>query len=145
MEHITMKEDVARRALAFVNTVAGRCSSCLKRNGENCGRCLAAWANEIMGDYEKGFSAAATGGEIDYSLAARMACIVSAIDKAGRPLRSREIDLDGICSWQLKWWTLRRMVRTGMLVRECAATANGSEWVYSVPKDGAGRGKGGRR
>ena len=46
---------------------------------------------------------------------------------------------------QLKWWTLSRMVRTGMLVRERAATANGSEWVYSVPKDGAGRGKGGRR
>ena len=56
-----------------------------------------------------------------------------------------EIDMDGTCSWQLKWWTLRRMVRTGMLVRERAATANGSEWVYSVPKDGAGRGKGGRR
>lgn len=144
MEHITMKEDVARRALAFVNTVAGRCSSCLKRNDENCRRCLAAWANEIMADYEKSLSADGGGEGIDYSLAARMARIVSAIGKAGHPLRSREIDMDGTCSWQLKWWTLRRMVRTGMLVRERIATANGSEWVYSVPKGGAGHGKGGR-
>lgn len=143
MGNCTLKEDVARRAIAFVNTVAGRCASCLKRNDGNCARCLAAWANEIMADYEKNRLSAAGGGEIDYSLAARMARIVSAIGRAGRPLRSREIDMDGTCSWQLKWWTLRRMVRTGMLVREGIATANGSEWVYSVPKDGAGRGKGG--
>lgn len=107
-----MTEAVEKRAIAFIRTIGNRCTSCLRRNEENCRRCILRWANEILHDYEN-----ESVPQPDYSLSARMMMIVDILDKAGRPLLSSEIDLKKLCTKQLKRWTLQKMIRLGFVRR----------------------------
>lgn len=121
-----MTEAVERRAIAFIRTIGNRCMGCLRRTEENCRNCISRWANSILRDVdgEKRGSDA-----VDYSFAARVAMIVTALEKAGRPLASRQIDLHGLCSRQLKFWTLLRMTRMGRLRR---TRGGNGEWLYEL-------------
>lgn len=110
-----MTPSTERRAIAFIRTIANRCTSCMHRVPERCRGCVSQWANEIMVDYERELGAASTS--VDYSLAARRIRILDAIQTAGRPLLAAEIDLSDVCSTQLKEWTLLRMIRVGQLAR----------------------------
>lgn len=123
-----------RRALAFIRTVANRCERCLHRSEERCRNCLAHWANSILRDIE------AESNTIDYSLGARMLRILSVLDESDRPLKSSEINLTGLCSRQLKRWTLRKMLTRGMVTREATTDAKGRMvYVYaSVDNDAQG-------
>ena len=107
-----MTAAVEKRAIAFIRTIGNRCTSCLRRNEENCRRCISSWANEILHDYES-----ESVPQPDYSLSARMMMIADALDKAGRPLLSSEIDLKQYCTKQLKRWTLQKMIRLGFVRR----------------------------
>lgn len=108
-----MTPSTERRAVAFIRTVANRCTSCMRRSPEVCGNCISQWANEIMRDYESELGSS----RVDYSLAARKMKIIDTLKRAARPLFAHEIDLSGICSRELKRWTLRRMERLGQIVR----------------------------
>lgn len=107
-----MTEAVEKRAIAFIRTIGNRCTTCLRRSAENCRNCISAWANEILHDYEN-----ESVSQPDYSLSARMMMIADALDKAGRPLLSSEIDLKNLCTKQLKQWTLQKMIRLGFVRR----------------------------
>jgi hypothetical protein len=107
-----MTEAVERRAIAFIRTIGNRCTSCLRRNEENCRRCVSRWANSILRDIEND-----TKPEIDCSLQARMMMIVDCLNKADRPLLSSEIDMKQYCTKQLKRWTLMRLVKAGKVKR----------------------------
>lgn len=113
-----MTQETERRAIAFIRTIANRCTSCLRRNADTCRNCVSSWANEIMTDYERELSCESGGPTQDYSLAARMLMVADALRKAGRPLAANEIDMQGCCSKQLKYWTLMRMVRLGFIARD---------------------------
>lgn len=122
-----MTKDVENRVIAFVRSVAGDCAGCMRRAEANCRTCRAKFAQALMRDIS-----VSTGkvDPIDYSLATRMHRIVSAIESANRPLTTSEIDLGGTCSFQLKYWTLRYMVRKGVLVRTVAFRRGQSRKKY---------------
>ena len=108
-----MTQETERRAIAFIRTIAGRCSSCTHRREELCRTCPSRWANEIMRDYE----AEQKPVSMDYSLAARKLCILDILRRAGRPLLSSEIDISNTCSKGLKQYTLLRMVKARQICR----------------------------
>lgn len=108
-----MTEATEKRAIAFIRTIGNRCTSCLRRSEEHCRNCISSWANTILRDIEN-----EAEPQTDYSLTARMMMIVDALDKAGRPILSSEIDLKNYCTKQLKRWTLQKMTRLGFIRRE---------------------------
>jgi len=124
-----MTEAVEKRAIAFIRTIGNRCTSCLRRNEENCRRCISSWANEILHDYEN-----ESVPQPDYSLSARMMMIADALDKAGRPLLSSEIDLKKLCTKQLKRWTLQKMIRLGF-VRRTKTCSTAHLYRYSLNRN----------
>lgn len=123
-----MRENTERRVIAFVNSVAGRCTKCLHRNEENCRGCLSLWANSILTDIEADRDGLSK--DVDYSIGARTAKIIMALTRAKRELLSREIDLGGICSFQLKLWTLKKLCKRGILGRRVATSKNGRRTYY---------------
>ena len=118
-----MNADTEKRAIAFINTIADRCSRCLRRSQETCPNCESAWAQSIMADLSVAHVKAP-----DYSLAARMKLVRNQLESAGRPLLASEIDLKGLCTHQLKLWTLKRMVRMGILRRKVAVRKQNSAY-----------------
>lgn len=122
-----MTQDVENRMVAFVRSVAGECAGCMRRTEANCRSCRAKFAQALMRDIH---AAMGKADPIDYSLAARMHRIVSAIESANRPLTAPEIDLGGTCSFQLKYWTLTYMVRKGVLSRTVAFRRGKSRKKY---------------
>lgn len=124
-----MNPETEKRAIAFIRTVGNRCTACLRRSKENCANCISSWANSILRDIEN-----EKPPEIDYSLAARVMMITGALQKSNRPLASHEIHLADYCTKQLKYWTLRRMMRWGMIDRD-RSRPDGA-WLYRLlPKN----------
>lgn len=119
-----MNESMEKRVVGFLATLSERCCRCGRRVDENCRRCAAGWANELLADYRRD-----RGSGADCSLAVRETMIVDALARAYRPLRSADIALGGICTPQLKRWTLLRMVRRG-IVRRRAVRAKDGRSVY---------------
>lgn len=111
-----VNENVEKRMISFINTVADRCRRCLRKQPEACEKCESSWAQSIMTDL---FSTS-TNSTPDYTLANRMKLICARLLHARRPLLASEIHLDGLCSMQLKYWTLKYMVRKGVLARAVA-------------------------
>jgi predicted transcriptional regulator len=74
---------------------------------------------------------------IDYSLAARVLKILSALIRAQQPLLSKSINLDHICSNQLKQWTLKSMIHSGLIRRKFAfKTEDKKIYQYSITNKG---------
>lgn len=113
-----MTDKTEKRMVAFVRTIADRCTRCLRRREENCRLCISRWANEIMSDWERDI-AAGSHSQYDYSLSARMMMIIDRLQEAKCPLLASEIDISKYCSKQLKQWTLKRMIRLGYIGRMC--------------------------
>lgn len=122
-----MTQHTEDRVVAFVRVIAGRCRVCLRRRPENCQRCDSSIANRLMRDIE-------TDRRLppkDYSLFTRMALIAEILkNRAPRPLLATEINLEGLCSNQLKNWTLKRMIRNGIVGRHLAFTTDTGYRVY---------------
>lgn len=129
-----MNSKLERRAIAFIRTIANRCTSCLHRTPEHCRGCVSQWANEIMSDYERGASCVKPAE--DYSLAARKLKILDILQQAGRPLLSSEIDISAVCSKTLKEWTLRRMLESRQICRAPHSNPHDRRhlYLYSIPQ-----------
>lgn len=121
-----MTQEIENRVVAFIRVIANRCCTCLCRREENCARCDSRTATRLIRDIELDVSVP----KKDYSLFARMNIIVDCLKRANRPLLSYEIVLDGICSNQLKQWTLKRMIRLGVVGRSRAFKTRTGYQVY---------------
>lgn len=132
-----MHQNTERRVIAFVNSVASRCTKCLHLNEENCRGCLSLWANSILTDIEADRDGLSK--HIDYSIGARTSKIIMTLTREKRELLSREIDLGGICSFQLKLWTLKKLCKRGILGRRVATSKNGRHTYYYFLKSQADR------
>lgn len=124
-----------QRAYSFVQTVANDCRSCFRRNPENCRICRSQWANSIRTDMETDMNSSAE--PIDYSLHARIVKILSCLVCAQQPLLSKSIRLGDVCSNQLKQWTLKSMIKSGLVRRSFAfETENKKIYQYSITSKG---------
>lgn len=121
-----MTPEIESRVVAFVRVIANRCKSCLRRMEENCAHCDSRTATRLLKDIELDIAVPPK----DYSLFARMQLIAEALGRADKPLLSSQIDLDGLCSNQLKQWTLKRMMRIGVIGRRLAFRTNSGYCVY---------------
>lgn len=117
-----------KRVVAFVRTVANDCHVCNRRSDENCYHCRSLWANSLMREIKLDLDGKTE--EIDYSLSARIARIMLVLKTEHKPLISREIDLNGICSAQLKLWTLKYMAKKGMIIRRAIHTKTSKFYCY---------------
>ena len=121
-----MTPEIEQRVVAFVRIIANRCHTCLRRREENCQHCDSRTATRLLKDIELDIAVPPE----DYSLFTRMSLIAESLKHAGKPVFSSEIDLDGICSNQLKQWTLKRMMRIGVIGRRLAFRTNSGYCVY---------------
>ena len=124
-----MTQEVEKRVIAFVGTVARRCTTCLRRSEANCRNCLSMWANSVLTDIEAGRDGQPQG--IDYSYGERCRKILMILTRERRELQSKEIDLGGVCSPQLKLWTLNRLMRRGLIGRRLVYRTRSGYCVYS--------------
>lgn len=122
-----MTDEIENRVVAFVRVIANRCCTCLYRRDENCSRCDSRTATRLIRDIELDVAVPPK----DYSLFARMARIAEILGRSTKPIRSSEIDLDGLCSNQLKQWTLKRMMRIGVIGRRLVHKTHSGYCVYS--------------
>lgn len=114
-------------ARSFVQSIVNDCKCCLRRTDENCRSCFARTAHVILREMESDEKHM----PIDYSLYARCNKIREILEKAGHPLMSRDIDLNGVCSFQLKLWTINHMVKVGILGKKMQKKPYGrSKYLY---------------
>ena len=121
-----MTQVIEQRVVAFVRIIADRCHSCLRRREENCARCDSSTATRLLKDIELDIAVPPK----DYSLFTRMQRIAEILGRSAKPLLSSDIALDGTCSNQLKQWTLKRMMRIGVIGRRLAFKTRSGYCVY---------------
>lgn len=121
-----MTPEIEQRVVAFVRVIANRCHTCLRRREENCQHCDSRTATRLLKDIELDIAVP----QKDYSLFTRMSLIAENLKRAGKPIFSSEIDIDGLCSNQLKQWTLKRMMRIGVIGRRLAFKTRTGYCVY---------------
>ena len=121
-----MTQEIENRVVAFVRVIANRCHTCLRRREDNCAHCDSKTATRLLKDIELDIAVP----QKDYSLFARMQLIAEALGRASAPLLSSQINLDGLCSNQLKQWTLKRMMRIGVIGRRRAFRTGSGYCVY---------------
>lgn len=121
-----MTTEIENRVIAFVRVIANRCYTCLRRREENCAHCDSRTATRLLKDIELDIAVPSK----DYSLFARMQLIAEALGRSSKPLLSSQIELDGLCSNQLKQWTLKRMMRIGVIGRRLAFKTKSGYCVY---------------
>ena len=121
-----MTPEIEQRVVAFVRVIANRCHTCLCRREENCQHCDSRTATRLLKDIELDIAVPPK----DYSLFTRMSLIAESLKRAGKPIFSSEINLDGLCSNQLKQWTLKRMMRIGVIGRRLAFKTRTGYCVY---------------
>ena len=127
MSGVVYKQRTMEIARSFVQSVVNDCKGCMRRNDENCRSCFARTAHVILREMESDEKHM----PIDYSLYARCNRIREILEKAGRPLMSRDIDLNGVCSFQLKLWTINHMVKIGILGKKMQKNPCGrSKYLY---------------
>lgn len=125
-----------QRAYNFVRIVAGNCSNCLHGHQmSECESCQSKMANSILLDMSAEMRQVTK--VIDYSLAARVLKILSSLIRAQQPLLSKSIKLDHICSNQLKQWTLKSMIHSGLIRRKFAFKSEDKKiYQYSITNKG---------
>ena len=121
-----MTPEIEQRVVAFVRVIANRCYTCLRRREENCQHCDSRTATRLLKDIELDIAVP----QKDYSLFTRMSLIAESLKRAGKPIFSSEIDIDGLCSNQRKQWTLKRMMRIGVIGRRLAFKTRTGYCVY---------------
>ena len=121
-----MTPDIESRVVAFVRVIANRCHNCLHRSDEKCIHCDSRTAKRLLKDIELDIAIPPR----DYSLFARMQLITEALARSAKPLLSSQIDIGGLCSNQLKQWTLKRMIRIDVIGRRLAFRTRSGHCVY---------------
>ena len=105
-----------RDCVAYMRTLAGRCSFCLRTY--NCPNCDSATAKALLKRKDEigmRHTMLIDKPKDPYSLKARYREILTILRKAGKPLRARDIVLRTTRSRNVKWWTLNRMVSKGWI------------------------------
>ena len=122
-----MNQNTIDRAVAFIRTMANQCYTCFRRNEENCSRCFSRQASLLIREIELD----RRNAPIDYSLYARMNFIREALKDGEKS--SHDINTAKLCSKQLKRWTLRKMIRLGIISRRPLYEKNGHlYYIYSL-------------
>lgn len=127
-----ISEQTYTRVVSFVRQITNDCTTCMRRCTENCERCRSTWAKSILADIEA--DAGGGAGEVDYSLEARVERILKTLREYDGPLMSQDIDLGDMCSPQLKMWTLKRLVRRGVVCRKAFSRKGKVFYRYRLSK-----------
>ena len=125
-----MTEANIRHTLGFLKSLVGQCANCMRRH--DCDNCFVKTAKFILHSIEADANAAVFGSP-DYTIAYRMAKIEDILRAAGRPLMSSQIDTRDICSKQLKYWTLNKLMRMRRISR--FRSRKTGAWLYFIPKN----------
>ena len=125
-----MTEANIRHTLGFLKSLVGQCANCMHRH--DCDNCFVKTAKFILHSIEADANAAVFGSP-DYTIAYRMAKIEDILRAAGRPLMSSQIDTRDICSKQLKYWTLNKLMRMRRISR--FRSRKTGAWLYFIPKN----------
>ena len=122
-----MNQNTINRAVAFIRTMANQCYTCFRRSEENCSHCFCRQASFLIREIELD----QRNAPIDYSLYARMNFIREALKDGEKS--SRDIDTRKLCSMQLKLWTLKKMIRLGIVSRRPLYEKDGrTYYAYSL-------------
>ena len=124
-----MNEQNVRLTIGFLQSLVGQCGSCLRRT--ECDSCFVQTAKSLLKSIEVE-SKSAMRRDPDYTIAFRMATIEDSLRKAGRPLMSSQIDVRGICYKQLKYATLKILLRMRRISRFRSRMTGA--WLYFIPK-----------
>ena len=112
-----MTHETKMRTIAFVRSIARECSICLRKSDGGCDGCPSQWARRLLNEI---MEAETPAPEPDYSFYTRTKKILAILNKSSRPMMASEIDLHGLCSPQLKMWTLNKMCANGVLGKQFA-------------------------
>ena len=112
-----MDEELKRDIRAFLNSLAGECSNCLRHNQGYCDNCYAKRAKRILVRMSELEQKPTDNPAPLCDIVSRMARIAAVLKRAGRPLLAAEIDMADTCSRSLKEFTLREMIRLGKITR----------------------------
>lgn len=115
-----MTDRLKQRTVAFIRSLASHCP-CVYRSEERCRDCCFKVAKSLLLDIERDEMPVQ---KIDYSCYTRMNIILATLKAAGHPLLAKEIPLQGLCSMQLKYWTLSQMVKRGLIGKKFAYKNN---------------------
>ena len=107
---IEISEDLYTRVLKLLQVLTSSCKSCL-RPKSSCVECDLAPTPHLLSQMRKATSAKCS---VDYGR--RFDIIEAEVRAFGRPVLAKEIDPKRrLCGRGLKYWSLRKMVRLGML------------------------------
>lgn len=122
-----MTEQNTRLTIGFLKSLADQCGSCYHRN--NCDNCFVKTAKCLLNTIGADVNSLGTEKH-DYTIAYRMAAIERILTEAKRPLASGEIDVSGICYKQLKYATLRILLRLHRISR--VRSRRTGAWLYFI-------------
>lgn len=122
---IEINENLYTRVLRLLQVLTGSCKSCL-RPKSSCVECDLAPAPYLLSQMRK-----ATSSKCSVDYGRRFDIIEAEVRSFGRPVLAKEIDVGRrLCGRGLKYWSLRKMVKLGML-----KSFRKDNQVYFVAKD----------
>ena len=126
-----ISQDLYDRTYAFVRTMAATCRNCMRPKSacDDCDLFQARFLVESLQDGRQPIDRRRVRINAP-SFRERCEYYTEAIAAAGRPLSARAIDPHNkICARGLKYWTLRKMVKKGLLKTYC----DGKTMFFSTP------------
>lgn len=129
-----LSHDLYVRTCAFVRTMASACSSCLRPKSE-CPYCDLNMSMKLLRELEEAPRPVNEHRlrKITPSLKTRCDFYRAAVSAADRWVAAREIDPENtLCGRGLKYWTLRKMVKNGLL----KTYSDGNKIFFSLTKKG---------
>lgn len=107
---IEISEDLYTRVVKFLQVLTNTCKGCLRPKA-SCGECDLATAPYLLSQMKK-----ATSSKCSVDYGRRFDIIEAEVRAFGRPVLAKEIDPKRkLCGRGLKYWSLRKMVKLGML------------------------------
>lgn len=120
-----MTEEFKRDIRAFLNSLAGECANCLRRNQGWCDTCYSSRAKILLQRLD--MNDPVDNPALRCDIVSRMARIAAILKKARRPLLSVEIDMADYGTRSKKEFTLLTMIRLGKIERN---PVGGGKYVY---------------
>ena len=118
---IEMSPELYERVFAFVRTMTATCRACMRPKSycDTCDLYTCRFLESTLRDLRKPINKRVK--RINFpSFKERSAYYLDIVRKAGRYVTAREIDpTNSVCSRGLKYWTLRKMEKLGVLKTYC--------------------------
>lgn len=118
---ITISPELYERVCAFVRLMADSCRRCLrpKSQCDNCDLAPCRFLESALAELRRPIESRRQRIN-QSSFSERCAYYLAILKQSGRYMSSREIDpKNAICGRGLKYWTLRKMVKLGILKTFC--------------------------